>query len=170
MLYRQWLNLNVHLLWCHNQPVAKGWEFTAPTRRFTQYTNSGAWLVREGWARVEHDGQIHTAEPGQWLIVKPGNRIQTFTSDTRMLSVSFEARWPDYVEALTLEDSVEIAIQVLGKLRGTVSARRGAATDEIREAALADERIAKHVAGQEILKVIHVPDRLMNFVVARGKK
>jgi len=95
MLYRHWLNLNVHLLWCHNQPVAKGQVVNRSTLRFTQYTNSGAWLVREGWARVEHDNQTYTAEPGQWLIVKPGKRVQTFASNTQMLSIGFAARWPD---------------------------------------------------------------------------
>jgi AraC-like DNA-binding protein len=95
MLYRHWLNLNVHLLWCHDQPVAKGQVVHGPTLRFTQYTNSGAWLVKEGWARVEHDSQIHIAKTGQWLIVKPGNRIQTFASNTRLLSIGFAARWPD---------------------------------------------------------------------------
>ena len=95
MVYRNWLNLNLHLLWCHNRHVAKGTAETGPTLRFTEFTNSAAWLVREGWAQVEQDGQIHTARPGQWLIVKPGRRIQTFSQDARLLSIAFEARWPD---------------------------------------------------------------------------
>ena len=106
MLYRNWLNLKLHLLWCHNRHVAKGTQITGPTLRFTEFTNSAAWLVREGWAQVEHDGQCHTAHPGQWLIVKPGARIQTFSHDARMLSIAFEARWPDgshlYQEGLSL--------------------------------------------------------------------
>ena len=106
MLYRNWLNLKLHLLWCHNRHVAKGTQITGPTLRFTEFTNSAAWLVREGWAQVEHDGQSHTAHPGQWLIVKPGPRVQTFSHDARMLSIAFEARWPDgsnlYQEGLSL--------------------------------------------------------------------
>lgn len=106
MLYRNWLNLKLHLLWCHNRHVAKGTQITGPTLRFTEFTNSAAWLVREGWAQVEHDGQCHTAHPGQWLIVKPGARVQTFSHDARMLSIAFEARWPDgshlYQEGLSL--------------------------------------------------------------------
>ena len=95
MLYRNWLNLKLHLLWCHNRRVAEGTKSTGPTLQFTEFTNSAAWLVREGWAQVEHDGQCHTAHPGQWLIVKPGPRVQTFSHDARMLSIAFEARWPD---------------------------------------------------------------------------
>jgi len=95
MRYRDWLNLNVHLLWCHNLPVARGWKNAGVTLSSTDYTNSGAWLVREGWAQVEHDGATHRAEPGQWLIVKPGRRVQTFSTDARMISIAFDARWPD---------------------------------------------------------------------------
>ncbi len=95
MLYRNWLNLKLHLLWCHNRHVAMGTQITGPTLQFTEFTNSAAWLVREGWARVEHDGQCHTARPGQWLIVRPGSRVQTFSHDARMLSIAFEACWPD---------------------------------------------------------------------------
>lgn len=95
MFYRNWLNLKLHLLWCHNRHVAEGRQVTGPTLRSVDFVNSAAWLVREGWAQVEHDGQCHTAHPGQWLIVKPGARVQTFSCDTRMLSIAFEARWPD---------------------------------------------------------------------------
>jgi len=95
MRYRDWLNLNIHLLWCHNLPVAKGRTDAGAILRSTEYTNSGAWLVREGWAQVEHDGQCHRAEPDQWLIVKPGQRVQTFSADARLISIAFEARWPD---------------------------------------------------------------------------
>jgi AraC-like DNA-binding protein len=114
MVYRNWLNLNLHLLWCHNRRVAEGTKTTGPTLRFTEFTNSAAWLVREGWARVEHDGQCHTARPGQWLIVKPGPRVQTFSQDARMLSIAFEARWPDgshlYQDGLSLViDAVEVS-------------------------------------------------------------
>lgn len=95
MRYRDWLNLNIHLLWCHNLPVAKGRADAGSTMQSTEYTNSGAWFVREGWAQVEHDDQRHRAEPGQWLIVKPGRRVQMFSADARLISIAFDARWPD---------------------------------------------------------------------------
>jgi hypothetical protein len=95
MRYRDWLNLNIHLLWCYNLPVARGREDAGEVLRSTEYTNSGAWLVREGWAQVEHGGRTHRAKPGQWLIVKPGRRVQTFSANARLISIAFEARWPD---------------------------------------------------------------------------
>jgi leucyl-tRNA synthetase len=69
------------------------------------------------------------------------------------------------VAELTVEDSVEIAVQVLGKLRGSISVGRDASQEEVQAAATADERVAKHLEGMQIIKVIHVPNRLMNFVV-----
>lgn len=95
MRYRDWLNLNIHLLWCHNLPVARGREDAGAVLRSTEYTNSGAWLVRKGWAQVEHGAGCHRAKPGQWLIVKPGPREQTFSVDARLISIAFDARWPD---------------------------------------------------------------------------
>lgn len=106
MIYRNWLNLNLHLLWCHNRRVAEGSGASGPVLRFTEFTNSAAWLVREGWACVEHEGGRHMARPGQWLIVRPGERVQTFSVDARLLSIAFEARWPDgshlYQDGLSL--------------------------------------------------------------------
>ncbi|MFK7910038.1 MAG: helix-turn-helix domain-containing protein [Akkermansiaceae bacterium] len=87
--------MNIHLLWCHNKPVAAGHPDAGGVLRSENYTNSGAWLVREGWAQVEHDGESHRATPGEWLIVRPGSRIQTFSADARMISIAFDARWPD---------------------------------------------------------------------------
>ena len=77
----------------------------------------------------------------------------------------FDADWPAYDPALTLADEVEIAIQVLGKLRGSVRIARGAGEEDVRQAALANEAVARHLEGKRVIKVIHVPDRLMNFVV-----
>jgi AraC-like DNA-binding protein len=106
--------------------VAKGTLITGPTLRFTEFTNSAAWLVREGWARVEHDGQCHTAYPGQWLIVKPGPRVQTFSHDARLLSIAFEARWPDgshlYQEGLSLVIEAAAAPALEQKVRPILNA------------------------------------------------
>ena len=126
MLYRNWLNLKLHLLWCHNRRVAEGTKSTGPTLQFTEFTNSAAWLVREGWAQVEHDGQCHTAHPGQWLIVKPGPRVQTFSHDARMLSIAFEARWPDgshlYQDGLSLTIEAKEAPALEQKVRPILNA------------------------------------------------
>ncbi len=53
-----------------------------------------AWLVREGWARLDGDGQALTAGVGQWLICLGGEFRQRFSPDCRMLSIRFHQDWP----------------------------------------------------------------------------
>ncbi|MFQ5745682.1 MAG: leucine--tRNA ligase [Gemmatimonadota bacterium] len=74
------------------------------------------------------------------------------------------ARWPEYDEALLHAATVEIPVQVDGRLRATITVERGASEEEVREAALADENVRRHVADREIRKTVHVPDRLLNLV------
>ena len=63
------------------------------------------------------------------------------------------------------EDEVALPVQVNGKLRATVRVDRGASRDAVQEAALRDENVRRHLEGEVIRKVIHVPDRLINLVV-----
>ncbi len=76
------------------------------------------------------------------------------------------APWPTYDPALCIEDTVTVAVQVNGKLRATLELPRGAGQADVQAAAAADERIARHLAGVSIRKVIHVKDKLLNLVVA----
>jgi leucyl-tRNA synthetase len=74
--------------------------------------------------------------------------------------------WPGYDPALIIDDTVTVAVQVNGRVRATLDLPRGTAEDAARDAALADERIKRYVNGSEIRKVIYVPDKLLNLVVA----
>jgi leucyl-tRNA synthetase len=77
----------------------------------------------------------------------------------------FDADWPSWEEALTVEDRVELAVQVNGKTRGKVSLRRDATDDEAVAAAQAEPSIRKFLDGKAVKKVILVPNRLLNVVV-----
>jgi leucyl-tRNA synthetase len=77
-----------------------------------------------------------------------------------------DAPWPAYDPALVAADTVTIAVQVNGKLRGEVQAPAAAGEAEVRALAEAEERVKAHLAGKTVRKVIFVPKRLMNFVVA----
>ncbi|MBN2489420.1 MAG: leucine--tRNA ligase, partial [Planctomycetes bacterium] len=75
------------------------------------------------------------------------------------------AAWPSFDEARTLEDLLEVPVQVNGKLRGLVRLPRGAGREGAEAAARADGRVAPHLEGRAVLKVIVVPDKMINFVV-----
>ncbi|HEX5940981.1 MAG TPA: leucine--tRNA ligase [Anaerolineales bacterium] len=76
-----------------------------------------------------------------------------------------KTRWPVYDPDLELEELITIAIQVNGKLRGTVAVPQQTTESEIRQLAEAEPGIAKFLMDKNITKVIYVPLRTMNFVV-----
>ena len=75
------------------------------------------------------------------------------------------APWPQYDPALAKEEEVEIAIQVNGKIRSRIVVSAEAMEDQVRELALADEKIKAAVAGKEVVKVLVVKGRLVNIAV-----
>ncbi|HVF55500.1 MAG TPA: leucine--tRNA ligase [Pyrinomonadaceae bacterium] len=75
------------------------------------------------------------------------------------------ARWPQAVDELARKDELEIPVQVNGRLRGRLVASASASQEELREAALADEKVRGWIEGREVVKVVVVPQRLVNIVV-----
>jgi leucyl-tRNA synthetase len=75
----------------------------------------------------------------------------------------YQTAWPEYDEAKCVEDRITIAVQVLGKLRGTFEEDRNVSKETMIERA--KETVSKHLEGKEIVKEIYVPGKLVNFVV-----
>jgi leucyl-tRNA synthetase len=73
--------------------------------------------------------------------------------------------WPEADPAALAQETVELVVQVNGKLRGRVSLPAGAERQVALDAALADGGVQRFVEGREIRKVVHVPDKLINLVV-----
>ncbi|PIE67597.1 MAG: leucine--tRNA ligase [Deltaproteobacteria bacterium] len=73
--------------------------------------------------------------------------------------------WPTYDDAATAKDELEVVVQVNGKLRSRFSAVADADTEQLKQVALADERVAKFIAGKPVKKVIVVRNKLVNIVV-----
>lgn len=76
-----------------------------------------------------------------------------------------EQPWPSWDETKTADEMVEIPVQVNGKLRDRITVAAGSSEAELREAALACEHVRPYVEGKTVVKVITVPDRLVNLVV-----
>jgi leucyl-tRNA synthetase len=74
--------------------------------------------------------------------------------------------WPAYDPALVLDDQIVLPVQVNGKRRTEIAAPPGASQDAVREIALADEAVMRHLAGLTVHKVIVVKDRIVNIVAA----
>jgi leucyl-tRNA synthetase len=79
-------------------------------------------------------------------------------------SLAYES-WPQFDDALLIEDTVEIPVQVNGKLRTKIQVPNGADQAALQSAAEANETMQQQLAGRNIVKVIAVPGRMINFVV-----
>lgn len=73
--------------------------------------------------------------------------------------------WPAYDEALAAEDTVQIPVQINGKLRGLISAPPDANEEQLRTAALQDPKVQASLAGRAIVRAVIVPGKLVNLVV-----
>ena len=82
--------------------------------------------------------------------------------ETGLLSV---APWPAYDEAKTVESTVEMAVQVNGKLKGTIKLAADADKQAAIDAALAEEKVQHAIEGKQIVKQIVVPGKIVNLVV-----
>jgi leucyl-tRNA synthetase len=84
-------------------------------------------------------------------------------NDTRLAA---ELPWPVVDAALAAANSVTIAVQVMGKLRGTIEMAPGADEATVLAAAESEPNVARALAGRRVVKRVHVPNRIVNFVVA----
>jgi leucyl-tRNA synthetase len=75
-----------------------------------------------------------------------------------------KAPWPKYDPALAAEDEIEIPVQVNGKLRSVVVVSAGASEEQIKQAALADEKVCAAIAGKQVVRIIFVAGKVVNIV------
>ncbi len=78
---------------------------------------------------------------------------------------AYQQAWPGWDESKTIEDQIEIAIQLNGKVREKIMVASGLSKEDTENTALADERVKALIDGKQIVKVIGVPGKLVNIVV-----
>ncbi|WP_333879451.1 leucine--tRNA ligase [Lysinibacillus capsici] len=79
-------------------------------------------------------------------------------------TLSYE-QWPTYDEAKLVDNEVEIAVQVAGKVRAKIVVAKDASKEDIEKVALADEKVQEYMAGKSLVKIIVIPGKLVNIVV-----
>ncbi len=92
-------------------------------------------IAEELWSKTGHTGSVHTSE------------------------------WPAYDEALLIEETLTVVIQVNGKLRGEINVSRDADEATVVASAKADQKAARYLENQTIRKTVYVPNKLVNFVI-----
>ena len=79
--------------------------------------------------------------------------------------MAMQCEWPEYDESKTVASTAEMAVQVGGKFKGTITVPVDSDQDTVIEAAKANEKVAKAIAGMQLIKVIHVKNKLVNLIV-----
>jgi leucyl-tRNA synthetase len=74
-------------------------------------------------------------------------------------------KWPNYDDAKTVENSIEIAVQINGKLRATIVVPKDITKDDAIATAKADNKVAEAIKDKTVIKEIFVPGKIVNIVV-----
>ena len=77
----------------------------------------------------------------------------------------YDQKWPEYEEWMLIDDEVTIAVQINGKLRGTLTCLNGVAQDEVSALAHADPDITKWIEGKTLIREIFIPNKMLSIVV-----
>ncbi len=75
-----------------------------------------------------------------------------------------DTTWPKFDEEKTVDDQVELAVQIQGKIKAKIMVASDASEDTVKEVALSDEKVKEALSGKTIMKVIVVPGKLVNIV------
>ena len=86
-------------------------------------------------------------------------------SDLGNTTLTFEEEWPTFDEKLTVENNFNLVLQVNGKVRDMLPAQIGISKDDAEKLAFSSEKVQKFIDGKEVVKVIVVPNKLVNIVV-----
>ena len=78
-------------------------------------------------------------------------------------TITYEA-WPTYDESKLVDETVEIAVQINGKVRARIVVAKDSTKEELEEIALQDEKVQEFLEGKEVKKIIGIPGRLVNIV------
>ena len=79
-------------------------------------------------------------------------------------TIAYES-WPTYEEEKTINNRLEIGVQVNGKLRGTIQVEKDSPKEKLEELALNEENVKKHLIDKQIIKIIAIPNRIVNIVI-----
>jgi leucyl-tRNA synthetase len=74
-----------------------------------------------------------------------------------------KAGWPTADDAALKAESIEVVLQINGKVRGKIELPAGASRDDLERAALADPQVIRHLEGKQVRKIVVVPGRLVNI-------
>ena len=142
-----------------NVAVARVYEFA---NALTDAERAGTDVAGMEWARAEaFSTLVRLISP---MMPHLAEEISARLSEGAAALIA-QSGWPEADPALLVADSVKIAVQVMGKLRGTIEVAPGAEEGDVLAAALAEPNVARALEGKRVVKRVYVPNRIVNFVI-----
>jgi leucyl-tRNA synthetase len=141
----------------------EGFSFNTTIARLMEYTNALSKAKPAFWGSAVWDEAVTTL---LLLLapITPHMAEELWASLGKPYSIHQQV-WPQWDAAMLVEDTVEIPVQINGKVRGRVVVAADADEETIKAAALADENVRRHTEGKQVLKVIVPNGRLVSIVV-----
>jgi len=138
-----------------NTAIAACMELTNALIKFKDDSELGQAIAKEGWQAIVKMLAPIVPHITQGLWYKLGNT-----------GLIVDVQWPKFDEQALVKDEIQLMVQVNGKLRAKINIAADASKDIIEEMALSDENVLRFTADKQLKKVIVVPGRLVNIVVA----
>jgi len=138
-----------------NTAIAAVMECANALARFRPASDAGRGVAREGWEALVRLIAPVTPHIAQALWQRLGHAEDILA-----------AGWPEVDPAALVQEQVTVVVQVNGKVRARIEAAPGSDREHLQALALAEDNVSRFVGGKQVRKVIVVPDKLVNIVVA----
>jgi leucyl-tRNA synthetase len=138
-----------------NTAIAAVMELTNHLGRFEDDTPQGRAVRDEAWravVRLMAPITPHVCETLWEMLGEKGSVVST--------------PWPEVDESARVRDQITLVVQINGKLRARIELAPGSDQETALASAMADQNVTRHMDGKDVRKVIYIPDRLLNIVVA----
>ena len=117
---------------------------------------------------INKKGQVNKAELKTFITLL--NPVAPHVTEEMWEQAGFEGRlyqttWPEFDEAKTVDSTLEIPVQINGKVRAVISVAKGASAEDVEKVAFENEEIIKFTEGKEVVKKIYVPERIYTIVI-----
>jgi leucyl-tRNA synthetase len=147
-------NSSIHKLTKKITADIEGYKFNTAVAAFMEFMNANQTLSQSDWETFLKLLAPFAPHLTEELWQKLGHADSIHKQD-----------WPKYDDAQTRDAQVLLVVQVMGRTRGTLEVPVGLTQAAVKEKIMAHEVLAKYLAGQEIVKEIFIPDKLINFVI-----
>ena len=98
-------------------------------------------------------------------ILSSGATPYSFAKQAGFEGRLYQTTWPEFDEAKTVDSTLEIPVQINGKVRAVISVAKGASAEDVEKVAFENEEIIKFTEGKEVVKKIYVPERIYTIVI-----